>query len=133
MKTNIRYNLDNMQLNDVYSLMLFLMYKMQDLPDRAVLSKLCYLLDGRGIQRLLAYFAGQTVTFPTEAELQEMTSAMLLYKFINVDHMSFVDAYEALPEELTAKQKERVKETYLSIIPLIDNYDFSRTEKLNGK
>ena len=62
MKTNIKKNLNNLHLSDIYSLMLFICYKIQDIPDYAILSELCYLLDGANLTRLLTYFAGKTVT-----------------------------------------------------------------------
>ena len=43
MKSKIRATLDTMHLSDIYSLMLFVMYKVQDIPEYAVLSELCYL------------------------------------------------------------------------------------------
>ena len=69
MKSSIKQNLNNLHLSDIYSLMLFVMYKIQEIPDYAVLSELCYLLDGANLTRLLTYFAGRTVTFPTEKEM----------------------------------------------------------------
>jgi hypothetical protein len=49
-----------------------------------VLSELCYLLDGNNITRLLTYFAGKTVTFPTEKDLAILINALLLYQYINI-------------------------------------------------
>ena len=49
MKNNIKTNLNILQLSDIYSLMLFIIYKLQDIPEYAVLSELCYLLDGANL------------------------------------------------------------------------------------
>ena len=46
MKTSIKSKLDSLHLSDIYSLILFVMYKIQDIPEYAMLSELCYLLDG---------------------------------------------------------------------------------------
>jgi len=64
MKSKTKASLDNLKLQDVYSLLLFALYRIKDVPDFAVLSELCYLLDGNNITRLLTYFAGKTITFP---------------------------------------------------------------------
>ena len=69
MKNNIKKNLNSLHLSDIYSLMLFVLFKVQDIPEYAVVSELCYLLDGANMTRLLTYLAGRTITFPTEAEL----------------------------------------------------------------
>jgi hypothetical protein len=60
-RNSIKKSLDNLQLSDIYSLMLFICYKIQDIPGYAMLSELCYLLDGANLTRLLTYFAGKTV------------------------------------------------------------------------
>ena len=67
MKPSIKKSLNNLHLSDIYSLMLFILFKVQEIPEYAVASELCYLLDGANMTRLLTYFAGKTVTFPTEA------------------------------------------------------------------
>ena len=70
MTNSIKENLNTLELSDVYSLMLFVLYKVQDIPEYAVLSELCYLMDSRSLTRLFTYFAGKTITIPTESEFK---------------------------------------------------------------
>lgn len=133
MKNSIRSNLDTMHLSDVYSLMLFLVYKVQDIPEYMTLSELCYILDGNNLTRLFTYFAGRTVTFPTEEEFVIMTNALLMYQSIDLDGKSFVDA-QAEIKDVTAKQKDKVIELYLKIKPVIKQYNIDRTQvQKNGR
>lgn len=125
MKTSIKDNLNTMHLSDIYSLMLFILYKVQDIPDYAVLSELCYLLDGSNLTRLLTYFAGKTVTFPTEADFVIVTNALLLYQYINLDGESLTNAQLKLTD-LTAKQKEKTTELYLKLLPVMKQYNIDR-------
>ena len=125
MKNSIKNNINNLHLSDIYSLMLFIMYKVQEIPDYAVLSELCYLLDGSNMTRMLTYFAGRTVTFPTEKEMAIVTNALLMYQYINIDGESLTAAQNKL-ENLTAKQKEEVIELYLKIIPIMRQYNIDR-------
>ena len=125
MKSKIRATLDTMHLSDIYSLMLFVMYKVQDIPEYAVLSELCYLLDGANLTRLLTYFAGKTVTFPTEEEFATLTNALLMYQYINIEGNSLTDAQAKL-ENTTAKQKDAALELYLKIIPIMKQYNIDR-------
>lgn len=127
MKTNIKTHLNSLQLSDIYSLMFFLLYKMQDLPEYATLSEMCYLLDGNNMTRLLTYFAGKTVKIPTEEEFLILTNALLLYQYINLEGNSFADAQAKL-NKVTAKQKEKITELYLKIIPLISQYNIDRSQ-----
>ena len=125
MKTSIKANLNTLHLSDVYSLMLFCLFKVQEIPEYAVLSELCYLLDGSNLTRLMTYFAGKTVTFPSEKEFAILTNALLLYQYVNVDMMTLTDAVKKLGD-LTAKQKDDIMNLYLQIIPVIKQYNVDR-------
>lgn len=122
---SIKANLDSLQLSDTYSLMLFILYKLQDIPDYAALSELCYLLDGSNLTRLLTYFSGRTLKVPTADEFATLSKALLLYQYVNVNGDSLVDA-EAKLEDITPKQKERILNLYVQLIPLMQQYNIDR-------
>ena len=126
MKTNLKKNLNTLQLSDVYSLMFFILYKVQDIPEYATVSELCYLLDGSNLTRLLTYFAGQTIKIPTESEISILANALLLYQYINVDGLSLTAAQEKL-EDLTNKQKDEATKLYIKLIPVMNEYNISRS------
>ena len=131
MRNSIKQNLNNLHLSDIYSLMLFVMYKLQDVPDYAVLSELCYLLDGANLTRLLTYFAGKTLQIPTQEEFANMSKAMLMYQYINLDGNSLTDAQAKLTD-VTPKQKEKITELYLKIIPVMQEYNINRGQIQSG-
>jgi len=123
--TNINKNLNSLRLSDIYSLMLFILYKLQDNPDYALLSELCYLLDGANLTRLLAYFEGKTVTFPTADELSVLTAALLLYQYVMVDGLSLTEAQGKL-NNVTPKKKEQAVDLFLKIVPIMKQYNIDR-------
>lgn len=131
MKNNIKKNLSSLHLSDIYSLMLFILFKVQEIPEYAVTSELCYLLDGANMTRLLTYFAGKTVTFPTEAEMTIVTNALLMYQYINIDGETFTAAQNKLGK-LTNKEKEEVTELYVKIIPIMKQYNIDRSQIQKG-
>ena len=133
MRTNIKKTLNNLHLSDIYSLMLFILFKVQDIPEYAVTSELCYLLEGAYMTRLLTYFAGKTVTFPTEAEMATVTNALLMYQYINIDGDTFTAAQNKL-ENLTKKEKDKVTELYVQLLPIMKQYNIDRSQiqKRNG-
>ena len=108
-------------------------YLLQEIPEYAVLSELCYLLDGANMTRLLTYFAGKTVTFPTEAEMAILTNALLMYQYINIDGDTFTAAQNKL-KDLTKKEKDKVTELYVQILPIMKQYNIDRSQlqKNNG-
>lgn len=132
MRTSIKKSLDSLHLSDIYSLMLFICYKLQDLPEYAVLSELCYLLDGANLTRLLTYFAGKTITIPTEDEFATMSKALLLYQYINIEGKSLTEAQAKLTE-VTPKQREKITDLYLKIIPIMNQYSIDRGQIQHGK
>lgn len=125
MKNSIKANLNALHLSDIYSLMLFIVYKLQDIPEYAVLSELCYLLDGSNLTRLLTYFAGKTIKIPTADEFNTMVNGLLLYQYVNIEGNSLTDAQARL-ENVTPKQRERAVDTYLKILPIMKQYNINR-------
>lgn len=125
MKSNIKQSLDQLKIPEVFSLLLFVLFKVKDIPDYSVLSELCYLLDGNSLIRLLSYFSGTTITFPTDKELVVLINALLVYQFVNLDGLTLVDALKNL-NDLTDGQKEDVTQLYLKIVPIINEYAINR-------
>jgi GTP-binding protein EngB required for normal cell division len=127
MRNNIKSNLNNLHLSDIYSLILFVLFKVQDIPEYALTSELCYLLDGANMTRLLTYFAGKTVTFPTESEMKVVTNALLMYQYINIDGETFTAAQNKL-DKLTKKEKEAVTDLYVKLLPIMKQYNIDRSQ-----
>ena len=131
MKNNIKKNLNNLHLSDIYSLMLFVLFKVQQVPEYALTSELCYLLDGANMTRLLTYFAGKTVTFPTESEMKIVTNALLMYQYINIDGETFTAAQNKL-EKLSKKEKDSVTDLYVKLLPIMKQYNIDRSQIQKG-
>ena len=127
MKNNIKKNLNSLHLSDIYSLMLFVLFKVQEIPEYAVTSELCYLLDGANMTRLLTYFAGRTITFPTESEMKIVTNALLMYQYINIDGETFTAAQNKL-EGLSKKEKDQVTDLYVELLPIMKQYNIDRSQ-----
>lgn len=130
MRTSIKKDLNNLHLSDIYSLILFIMYKIQDIPEYAILSELSYLLDGANLTRLLTYFAGRTITIPTEEEFTNMSNALLLYQYVNIEGKSLTEALTSI--KATPKQKEQITDIYLKVIPIMNNYNIDRGQIQHG-
>jgi hypothetical protein len=111
--------------------MLFICYKIQDIPEYAILSELCYLLDGANLTRLLTYFAGKTITIPTEEEFAVLSKALLLYQYVNIEGKSLTEAQSKLTD-ITPKQKDKVTDLYLKILPIMSQYNIDRGQIQHG-
>ena len=112
MATTIRKNLDSLEMSDIYSLLFFVLYKINDIPEYAVVSELCYLVDSRSLTRMLAYFAGKTIKIPTTDELKILTNALLLYQKINIERETYAEAITELTN-VSKKELEKITNLYL--------------------
>ena len=74
--------LESLSKNDVYSLMLFTLFKMKDDPKYSTLSELCYILDGDNLAKFLKYFGGLTIKIPTLRDMRLLTQSLLLYQYV---------------------------------------------------
>jgi hypothetical protein len=127
MKNSTKKDINNLHLSDIYSLMLFVLFKIQEIPEYAVTSELCYLLDGANMTRLLTYFAGRTIRFPTESDLVAVTNALLMYQYINLDGDTFVSAQNKLGK-LTKKELDKVTDLYVQLLPIMKQYNIDRSQ-----
>ena len=82
--------------------------------------------------RLLTYFAGRTITIPTEEEFAIVTNALLMYQYINIDGESFTNAQAKLTD-LSKKEKDKVTELYLEILPIMRQYNIDRAQLQRNK
>ena len=122
--TKISEALRSMNKTDIYSLMLFVLYKMKEDPDYLTLTELCYILDGENLVRFLSYFGGMTIKVPESRDLRLVFQALRLYQFVNLEQGTFVDVLRAATTE--EFDKEDIKKMYAKICEAVANYDFGR-------
>lgn len=111
---------------DVYSLMLFAMFKLRDIPEYSSLSELVYILDKESLLKLCEYFGGLTLKIPTIDELESIIYSLVLYQFVNIDGMDYDEAVKIIGHR--ANKLRQVKNDYVRICEILDKYDFSRGE-----
>lgn len=114
--------MSKLKQTDICSLMLFALYKMQDMPQYSTLSELAYTLDLQSLLKLCEYFGGLTIKIPTLDELELMINALILYQYINIEGLS----YEESISKLDCKYYDiRVlKDTYVKLSEILSQYSF---------
>lgn len=121
-ETKITQMIRQLKKDDIYSLMLFTLYKLRDIPDYLTLSELSYILSDDNIARFLSYFGGMTLRIPTSKDMRLITKALLVYEFVNVEEQDFGKALlEVSDEEFS---KDEIKNAYLKVMEVMDNYEF---------
>lgn len=124
----IKNELQKLKQIDVWSLMLFVLYKFQEIPEYASLSELAYVLDRKNLLKLCEYFGGQTITIPTIDQLEEIIYAMLLYQYIDVEKIDEADALQLLRVDKVKQQS--VKNCYKTLKSILKNYNITPRSSL---
>ena len=92
----IKEELNKLKDVDVYSLMLFVLYKTINIPEYSTLSELAYILDKESLLKLCEYFGGMTIKIPTISELENLIYSLVLYQYVNVEHMDYDKAIQLI-------------------------------------
>jgi hypothetical protein len=123
MRKQTKEKLDSLEMTDVYSLMLFSIFKMKDIPEYSTLSELAYILDKESLFNFLEYYGGTTITVPTIHEFNQIIRALLLYQAVNLEGVDFNKAFKNIESEF---QTNDTREAYFKIVGILDKYDFRR-------
>lgn len=123
-KTKVQESLQTLNKTDVYSLLLFTLYKMHDIDEYSSLSELCYVLDNDNLIKLLSFYGGMTIRIPTLKEMRLMTQALLLFQYVNLEKGDFSEALETVCDnEFTETE---MLDAYKKISDVVANYEFGR-------
>ena len=126
-RSNIIRALEEMDKKDIYSLILFTLYRLKDVSEYSVLSELVYLLDDKSFARFLSYFEGQTLKIPKIQDLNNVIDALLFYeRKMNTD-LSDDEIFSDL--NIPPASKQGIYDTLKLISNIISEYDFSRKKE----
>ena len=123
-------NLENLKQQDFYSLLLFSLFKMIQIPEYSSLSELAYVLDRENLLNLCEYFGGQTIKIPTINELESLLHSLLLYQYVKIEGMDYDRALELIGHESCELRK--VKSQYQALCKILDTYDFKVRSSVNA-
>ena len=116
--------LEKLSEKDIYSLMLFVTYKLKDDKKYSTLSELVYTLDKKSLLNFLSVFGGLTITIPKINDLKLVTNGLLIYQLVNLEN---IDLDVAIKEVNRGEfSEEELKNTYLTICEALSNYEFNR-------
>lgn len=123
-KSNLIKSLEQLNEKDVYSLLLFVLYKLKDDKTFSTLSELVYLLDKNSLFNLLSVFGGLTITIPKTSDLKMVVAGLLVYQLVNIEGK---DLTTSIKEVKTGEYTEsELRDVYLKICDIVKDYDFKR-------
>ena len=122
----IKEELEKLRSVDIYSLIMFALFKLRDVPEYSTLSELVYLIDRENLLKLCEYFGGMTISIPTIDELESLVYSLLLFQYVDIDKMEYDKAVELIGHKSSDLRK--VKADYMKLKELLDRYDFNRNK-----
>lgn len=114
--------LEQLSEKDIYSLVLFVLYKLRDDKEYSTLSELVYTLDRNSLFKFLSVFGGLTIKVPTIRELKLIVQGLLVYQLANIEEQ---DLTTALDEVCTGEYtRDELKDVYLKVCEVVKDYEF---------
>ena len=120
---SIKSELEKLKQIDIWSLMLFVLYNFQKIPEYSSISELAYILDKKSLLKLCEYFGGQTIKIPTIDQFEEILYGMLLYQYVDVEKIPESDALKLLSKD-EVKEKS-IKNCYKTLKNVLATYELS--------
>ena len=124
----IKSSIENLKQADFYSVLLFALYKMNEIPEYSSLSQMAYVLDQKNLLNFFEYFGGQTIKVPTIQELESLVYSLLLYQYVKIDGMEYENAIEIIGHK--SCELRQVKKKYNALCKVLENYSFTPQESV---
>lgn len=117
MSQTVNELVSKMSEQDVYSIMLSLMYDLRKVPEYTTLSELCYLLDVDSFMKFIRYFGGQTIKVPTKEEFSDVVQILLLFQYYEIEKRPWKDAvalagFDSNRGKSARNKLDKLKETF---------------------
>ena len=108
---------------DIYTLLLFVLFKLRDIPEYSTLSELAYILDRKNLLQLCEYFGGLTIKIPTIIELESIVYSLTLYQYINIEGKTMDEAIKLIGKPANV-DISNIKSDYFKIAAIMEEYSF---------
>ena len=124
----IKQELEKLKEIDVWSLMLFVLFKVKDVPEFSSLSELAYILDKKNLVKFLEYFGGTLLRVPTLDELESMIYGLLLYQYVDIEKLTLEDAITVL--RVSDEKEKECRKNYKKVQSILQQYTFEPRSRI---
>lgn len=117
-------NINCLKDTDIYSLSMFVLYKLTDIPEYSLTGELPYVLDKTNLLNFCNYFGGRTIKVPTLEEIHSIMYLVLLYQYTKIDNKTYDEAIKLIG--FRSSELRKVKSAYSKVCKVLDTYNFGR-------
>lgn len=107
---------------DIYSVILFTLYKLTNIQEYSVMSELPYILDKDNLFNFCGYFGGRTIIVPTIQQINSLMHVLLLYQYVKIDGMTYDSAIDKIG--FNKAELKTVNKMYTEICDVLNNFNF---------
>ena len=118
---SISREMDLLKQDDVYSLVLFLLFQLKNDSKYSTLSELIYILGKEDLLKLCEYYGGMTIKIPTISELEYLIYCLTYFKYVQ-ENLSEDVIFKKL--NVTSTKFNQIKQEYLRIEQILKGYSF---------
>lgn len=112
----------NLKEVDLWSLLLFVLYKLRDINEMSTISEMAYLLPKESILTLCQYYGGELIRVPTIEEMGDVLNVLSLYNKVDIEK----DSIENAMQEIGIKNKKHddILALYNKVKTILETYEF---------
>lgn len=122
--SKVKDKLNKLSEEDAYSLVLFLLFSLREVPEYATLSELSYVLDKKNLLRFCQYYGGLTIRIPTVDELKEVVYALAVYQQVNIEGQDLTKVLLSLQH--SNNNLRHILKDYQKICDVLKFYNFRK-------
>ena len=116
-------SMDKLKKSDIYSMLLFVLYQVENIEEYSTASQLVYVLDQKNFLNLCNYFGGTTLKIPTVEQLEILLYSLLLYQKVNIEKEDQKVALSSF--NLQNYEIKKIKRFYNRLCEVLDEYEFN--------
>ena len=107
---------------DIYSLILFALFKIREVPEYSSLSELAFVLDKENLLKLFEYFGGLTIRIPTVEEMESLVYSLLTYQLVDIEGKDIEDALKMFTHKV--QNIKQIESDYYELREVLNKYEF---------
>lgn len=122
--TDLENKLNDLKYEDIYTLILYALAELRNVPEYKTISEAAYVLDKKSLIAFFEYFGGMTIKVPTINDFKLVVNSLLLYEYINLEHLTMGQALREINDPNLSKAD--LQACYSKIVEVMSKYNFKR-------
>lgn len=120
---DIKNDLNKLKTEDIYSIMLFVLFKINETNEYSAISQLSYILDKESLLKLCEFYGGLTIKIPTISELELVYTALLMFQKVDIEKLSEKEFLSSV--QYVGKKQNKLISIYHELKEILKDFEFN--------